>query len=341
MFALRKSSGLFRNTSVALRSFQNASFAQRFASSLVIAEHADGALKASTLHVVSAAKKIGGDISLLVAGKGCEKVAAEAAKVAGVTSVIAVEDAAMDHAVAENVTKLVESLQKAKSFSHILIASTNEGKNILPRLSAVLDKAAVSDIISVENEKTFKRPMYAGNAIATVQAQDDVVLLGVRTTAFEKAEASGGSAKVDKFNSTGDAGMSKWVQDSVQKSDRPEITAADTVIAGGRGMKNGENFEMLYKLAEKLNAAVGASRAAVDAGFVPNDMQIGQTGKVCAPNLYVAVGISGAIQHLAGMKDSKCIVAINKDPEAPIFQVSDYGLEADLFQAVPELTQKL
>lgn len=314
---------------------------QRFASSLVIAEHADGALKQSTLHTVTAASKIGGPVTVLVAGKDCSGVADQAAKVAGVESVICASGDSLDHAVAENITKLVEEVQAAKSFSHILTAATNEGKNILPRISAKLDKGAISDIISVENEKTFKRPMYAGNAIATVESTDDVVLVSVRTTAFEKAEAEGGSGAVENFESAADAGLAKWVSDDIQKSDRPEITAADTVIAGGRGLKNGENFELLYKLAEKVNGAVGASRAAVDAGFVPNDMQIGQTGKVCAPNLYVAVGISGAIQHLAGMKDSKCIVAINKDPEAPIFQVSDFGLEADLFNAVPELTEKI
>lgn len=314
---------------------------QRYASSLVLAEHAEGKLNPSTLHVVTAAKKIGGPVTLLVAGKNSAEVAKEAAQVSGVDNVISVADEALDHAVAENITNLVKSLQEAKSYSHILAASTNEGKNVLPRISAVLDKVAVSDILSVEGENKFKRPMYAGNAIATVETTDDVVLLGVRTTAFDKAEAEGGSAAVESFDSTGDAGFSKWVSDEVAKSDRPEITAADTVIAGGRGLKNGENFQMLYDLAGKMNAAVGASRAAVDAGYVPNDMQIGQTGKVCAPNLYIAVGISGAIQHLAGMKDSKCIVAVNKDPEAPIFQVSDYGLEADLFTAVPEFASKV
>lgn len=336
MFALRQ----VARAGLRQRAFVS-SVSGRNASSLVIAEHANGEVDASILHAVTAAKACGGPVSVLVAGSGAGAVAEKAAKIAGVDTVIAVDDEAQDHNVAENMTSLVESLQSSKSFSHIIVAATNSGKNVLPRLSAKLDVAAVSDILSVESENTFTRPMYAGNAIATVETTDPVALLSVRTTAFEKADAEGGSGAVETFDASGDAGKTSWVKDEVVKSDRPEITAADVVIAGGRGLKNGENFEILYTLADKLNGAVGASRAAVDAGYVPNDMQIGQTGKVCAPDLYVAAGISGAIQHLAGMKDSKCIVAINKDPEAPIFQVSDYGLEADLFDAVPELTGKV
>mmetsp|Transcript_11748 Transcript_11748/g.13522 ORF Transcript_11748/g.13522 Transcript_11748/m.13522 type:complete len:339 (+) Transcript_11748:154-1170(+) len=338
MFAVRQTV----RAGVRLRSSAFASAASsRNASSLIIADSVGDNYDASLLHVVSAAQKIGGSVSVLVGGSNAAAIGEKVSKIAGVDSVLTSEDAGLDHAVAENVTKLVEGVQGEKSFSHILVAATNSGKNILPRIAAKLDVAPVSEILSVESENTFTRPMYAGNAIATVETSDSVCLLSVRTTAFEKAAEEGGSASVEPCSAGADAGLTQWVSDEVVKSDRPEITAADVVVAGGRGLKNGENFEMLYKLADKVNGAVGASRAAVDAGYVPNDMQIGQTGKVCAPNLYVAVGISGAIQHLAGMKDSKCIVSINKDPEAPIFQVSDYGLEADLFNAVPELTEKI
>mmetsp|Transcript_36156 Transcript_36156/g.45027 ORF Transcript_36156/g.45027 Transcript_36156/m.45027 type:complete len:337 (+) Transcript_36156:171-1181(+) len=336
MYALRQ----VARTGLRRRAFASAASA-RNASSLVVADVNNGQVDASILNTVTAAIKVGGPVSVLVAGGNAAELGESVSKIAGVDSVITVADEVYDHSVAENMTKLLEAVQGSKSFSHILFPATNNGKNILPRLAAKLDVAPVSEILSVESETSFTRPMYAGNAIATVETSDPVVLLTVRGTAFDKAAEEGGSAAVESFDTAGDAGLSKWEKDEVVKSDRPEITAADVVVAGGRGLKNGENFEILYKLADKLNGAVGASRAAVDAGYVPNDMQIGQTGKVCAPNLYIAVGISGAIQHLAGMKDSKCIVSINKDPEAPIFQVSDYGLEADLFNAVPELTEKI
>lgn len=313
----------------------------RLASTLVVGESVGGKLSDATLSVITAAGKVGGDVSVLVFGSDADKVAAAAAKVKGVKSVLAAQDAAYDHAVAENVTGLLAEVQKGKKFSHVLFAATNEGKAIAPRLAAKLDVSLLSEVLKITSEDTFQRPMYAGNAIATVKSSDKVKVCTVRTTVFEKA-AQGGSAAVEAFKGPGDAGMAKWTADVVAKSDRPELTAADKVVAGGRGMKNGDNFKMLYALADKLGgAAVGASRAAVDAGYVPNELQIGQTGKIIAPKLYIGVGISGAIQHLAGMKDSKTIVCINKDPEAPIFQVSDIGLEADLFKAVPEMTQKL
>ncbi len=302
---------------------------------LVIAEHSNAALSAATLNVVTAAQKIGGDIHVLVAGAGCTAAAEAAAKVAGVSKVLVADDASLAHQLPENLAPLVAEL--GKSYSHILAAATTTGKNFLPRVAAALDVDQISEIIAVESADTFKRPIYAGNAIATVQSSAAVKVITVRTTGFDAAAAEGGSAAVEAVAGAADAGKSAFVGEELAKSDRPELTAAKIVVSGGRGMGNGDNFKHLYALADKLGAAVGASRAAVDAGFVPNDMQVGQTGKIVAPQLYIAVGISGAIQHLAGMKDSKVIVAINKDEEAPIFQVADYGLVADLFEAVPEL----
>ncbi|MTI14365.1 electron transfer flavoprotein subunit alpha/FixB family protein [Sansalvadorimonas verongulae] len=306
---------------------------------LVIAEHDNASLNAVTLAVVTAAKAVGGDINVLVAGTACGSVAEEAAQVDGVSKVLVADNASFQNQLAENVSLLIA--QVGKGYSHILAPATTTGKNVLPRVAALLDVDQISDIVSVESADTFKRPIYAGNAIATVQSSAAVKVITVRGTAFDKAAASGGSATVEQLEATQDAGTSAFIGEELAKSDRPELAAAGVVVSGGRGMGNGENFEILYSLADKLGAAVGASRAAVDAGFVPNDMQVGQTGKIVAPELYVAVGISGAIQHLAGMKESKIIVAINKDEEAPIFQVADYGLVADLFEAVPELTSKI
>ncbi|WP_271270760.1 FAD-binding protein [Aliamphritea hakodatensis] len=306
---------------------------------LIIAEHDNSTLKASTLHAVTAAQQVGGDIDVLVAGSGCQGAADEAAKVAGVSKVLVADNAAYANQLAENVAKLVAEL--GAGYSHIVATSTPEAKNILPRAAALLDVGQISDILRVDSADTFGRPIYAGNAIATVKSLDAIKVITVRGTAFEAAAAEGGSAAVEAVSAAHDAGVSSFVSDAVAQSDRPELTSAKIIVSGGRGMGNGENFAMLDAVADKLGAAVGASRAAVDAGFVPNDMQVGQTGKIVAPDLYVAVGISGAIQHLAGMKDSKIIVAINKDDEAPIFQVADYGLVADLFEAVPELDSKL
>jgi electron transfer flavoprotein alpha subunit len=306
---------------------------------LVIAEHDNASLNAATLNTIAAAKAIGGDIDVLVAGSDCGGAAEAAAKADGVAKVLAADNAAYANQLAENVALLVADL--GKNYTHILAPATSNGKNIAPRAAALLDVQAISDIISVESADTFKRPVYAGNVIATVQSSDAIKVITVRGTAFDAVAAEGGSAAVESVDAATDAGISSFVGEEIAKSDRPDLTAASIVISGGRGMQNGDNFEMLYKVADKLGAAVGASRAAVDAGFVPNDMQVGQTGKIVAPELYVAVGISGAIQHLAGMKDSKVIVAINKDEEAPIFQVADYGLVADLFDAVPELEGKL
>ena len=307
---------------------------------LVIAEHDNKALNGATLNVVAAAQKIGGDITVLVAGSGAQAVADAAAKVAGVSKVLLADDAAYANQLAENVAKLVAEL--GKGYTHILAASTTTGKNILPRVAALLDVSMISDIIAVESANTFKRPIYAGNAIATVQSDEAIIVGTVRGTAFDAVAAEGGSAVVEAVAEVKDAGISKFVSEEIVKLDRPELTAARIVVSGGRGVGSGENYhKVLDPLADKLGAAQGASRAAVDAGFVPNDFQVGQTGKIVAPELYVAVGISGAIQHLAGMKDSKVIVAINKDEEAPIFQVADYGLVGDLFTLVPELTGKL
>ena len=294
---------------------------------LVYAEHDNAALNKVTLSVVAAAKEIGGDITVLVAGKGCGAVAEEAAKVDGVSKVLCADNDAYEHQLAENIGDLVAEV--GADYSHILAAATTTGKNFAPRAAALLDVAQISEISDVIDADTFKRPIYAGNAIATVKCGDAKKVITVRGTSFDGVAAEGGSASVENIDVAKDAGISSFVGEELAKSDRPELTSAEIVISGGRGMGNGDNFEILYKLADKLGAGVGASRAAVDAGFVPNDMQVGQTGKIVAPNLYVAVGISGAIQHLAGMKDSKVIVAINKDEEAPIFQVADYGLVAD------------
>ena len=302
---------------------------------LVIAEHTNAALAAATLNTVAAAQAIGGDIHVLVAGAACGAAAEAAAKVAGVAKVLVADNAAYAHQLPENVAPLVAEL--GKGYSHILAAATSNGKNILPRVAAQLDVDQISEITAVVSADTFQRPIYAGNAIATVQSSAAVKVITVRSTGFDPVAAEGGSAVVEAVSGAADAGKSAFVGEELAKSDRPELTAAKIVVSGGRGMQNGDNFQLLYKVADKLGAAVGASRAAVDAGFVPNDMQVGQTGKIVAPQLYIAVGISGAIQHLAGMKDSKVIVAINKDEEAPIFQVADYGLVADLFEAVPEL----
>ena len=306
---------------------------------LVIAEHDKGELKGATLATIAAAQQLGDQIDLLVAGSDCAGVAEQAAKAAGVRRVLLAENAAYDHMLAENTAPLVAEL--AKDYSHVLAPASTNGKNVLPRAAALLDVQAISDISAVISEDTFQRPIYAGNIIATVQTSDPIKVLTVRTTAFDPVPAEGGSATIEKLDSVHQTGLSEYKGEEVAKSDRPELTAAGIVISGGRGMQNGDNFEMLYRIADKLGAAVGASRAAVDAGFVPNDMQVGQTGKIVAPDLYIAVGISGAIQHLAGMKDSKVIVAINKDPDAPIFQVADYGLVGDLFQVLPELEAKL
>lgn len=306
---------------------------------LVIAEHSNSALGAATLNTVTAAKAIGGDIHILVAGENCAAAGEAAAKVEGVTKVLVADNVAYAHQLPENVALLVA--EQAKAYSHVLTPATTTGKNLLPRVAALLDTDQISEIISVESPDTFKRPIYAGNAIATVQSSADIKVITVRGTGFDAAAAEGGSAAIENIAAGADAGISAFVGEEIAKSDRPDLTAARVVISGGRGMQSGENFDMLYALADKLGGAVGASRAAVDAGFVPNDLQVGQTGKIVAPDLYIAVGISGAIQHLAGMKDSKVIVAINKDADAPIFQVADYGLVADLFDVIPELDAAL
>jgi electron transfer flavoprotein alpha subunit len=302
---------------------------------LVIAEHDNAALNAATLNVVTAAKEIGGDIEVLVAGEACGAVAEAAAKIDGVSKVVVADNAAYKYQIAEAMGDLVAEL--GAGYSHILAAATTTGKDFMPRTAALLDVNMISDIVAVESADTFVRPIYAGNAIATVQSSDSIKVITVRGTGFDATAAEGGSAAVEANATEKASATSAFVSEELAASDRPDLTAADIVISGGRGMGNGENFDILYKVADKIGAAVGASRAAVDAGFVPNDMQVGQTGKIVAPGEYIAVGISGAIQHLAGMKESKVIVAINKDEEAPIFQVADYGLVADLFDAVPEL----
>ncbi|EXC16390.1 electron transfer flavoprotein subunit alpha/FixB family protein [Acinetobacter baumannii] len=307
---------------------------------LVIADHNNQTLNSATLNVVAAAQKIGGDITVLVAGSGAQAVADAAAKVAGVSKVLLADNAAYANQLAENVAGLVADL--AKGYKYVLAASTTTGKNILPRVAALLDVSMITDIISVESANTFKRPIYAGNAIATVQSDEAIIVGTVRGTAFDPVAAEGGSAAVETVGEVKDAGVSKFVSEEIVKLDRPELTAARIVVSGGRGVGSGENYhKVLDPLADKLGAAQGASRAAVDAGFVPNDFQVGQTGKIVAPELYIAVGISGAIQHLAGMKDSKVIVAINKDEEAPINSVADYWLVGDLNAVVPELVSKL
>lgn len=307
---------------------------------LVYAEHDNSSLKKATLSTVTAASQIGGDIHVLVAGSGCQAVADEAAKVAGVSKVILADNAVYEHQLAENVALLVKEL--AGEYSHILAPATTTGKNFMPRVAALLDMSMVSDITAVVDDATFERPIYAGNATATVKSVEDKIIITVRATAFDAAATEGGSANVESIDQAENAGKSEFVSEQLAESDRPELTSAEIVVSGGRALASGENFEKYIEpLADKLNAAVGASRAAVDAGYVPNDLQVGQTGKVVAPQLYIAAGISGAIQHLAGMKDSKVIVAINSDAEAPIANVADYFLEADLFEALPELTSKL
>ena len=306
---------------------------------LVLADHDNKVLKDATLAVVTAASKLG-DVTVLVAGHGCELVADHAAKVAGVSLVLLADDPAYEHELAENVAPLIVNLMGDRDA--FLAPSTSTGKNVAPRVAALLDVMQISDILSVESDDTFTRPIYAGNAIATVQSADAKKVITVRGTAFEKASREGGSATVEKIGTTGDAGLSSFVSAELSKSERPELTSAKIIVSGGRALQNGENFHALIEpLADKLKAAVGASRAAVDAGYVPNDYQVGQTGKIVAPEVYIAIGISGAIQHLAGMKDSKTIIAINKDEDAPIFQVADIGLVGDLFKIVPELTDKL
>ena len=304
-------------------------------STLIVAEHDNQSLKPVTLVVAAAAEALGNGFDVLVAGSGCGAVAGEAAAIAGAGRVLVADNSAYEHQLAENIAPLVAEL--GASYSHILTAHTTTGKNFLPRVAAALDVAQISDIVAVVDSDTFKRPIYAGNAIATVKSEDAVKVISVRGTAYDPVAPAGGSAPIEAVGSVHDAGLSSFVGEELAKSERPELTAAGIIISGGRGMGSGENFQLLEGIADKLGAAIGASRAAVDAGFVPNDMQVGQTGKIVAPDLYIAVGISGAIQHLAGMKDSKTIVAINKDEDAPIFQVADYGLVADLFQALPEL----
>ncbi|MBM3538099.1 MAG: electron transfer flavoprotein subunit alpha/FixB family protein [Alphaproteobacteria bacterium] len=307
---------------------------------LVVADHDNQSIKPATLPVVTAAQKAGGGIAVLVAGKDCKAAAVAAAKIAGVSKVLLADSPANEHGLAENLAPLVAKL--ASGYSHVLGSTTSFAKNLMPRVAALLDVAQISDIVAVESPDTFVRPIYAGNALATVQSADRIKVITVRGTAFPAAAKSGGNAAVESAAESGsDAGRSKFLRQELSKSERPELTSAKIIVSGGRGMGSGENFKLLEALADKLGAAVGASRAAVDAGFVPNDYQVGQTGKIVAPQLYVAVGISGAIQHLAGMKDSKVIVAINKDEEAPIFQVADYGLVGDLFKLVPELTEAL
>jgi electron transfer flavoprotein alpha subunit len=306
---------------------------------LVIAEHDNVEIKPATLNTVAAASEIGGDVVVLVAGEGCDAAAEAAAKIAGVSKVLKADGEHLAHGLAENLAPLVAKL--AEGYSHVLAPATTFGKNVAPRIAALLDVQQISEISKIDGPDTFERPFYAGNAIATVKSTDAIKVITVRGTAFDAAAADGGSASVESVDAGADAGLSSFVGQELTKSDRPELTTARIIISGGRGMQSGENFTLLEAVADKLNAAIGASRAAVDAGFVPNDYQVGQTGKVVAPELYIAVGISGAIQHLAGMKDSKVIVAINKDEEAPIFQVADYGLVADLFKALPELAEEL
>ena len=306
---------------------------------LVIADHADGALVPATLNTVTAATKIGGDIDILVAGEGCDAVAQAAAAVTGISRVLCADDPRYAYALAENGAPLVAGL--VSEYSHIVLSATTTGKNLAPRIAALLDVAQISDITEVVSEDTFVRPIYAGNAMATVQSIDAIKVITVRSTAFVAAEVTGELASVEPVVAAHDAGLSQFVRQELTKSERPELTAARVIVSGGRGMQSGENFALVEAIADKLGAAVGASRAAVDAGYRPNDYQVGQTGKVVAPELYVAVGISGAIQHLAGMKDSKVIVAINKDEEAPMMQIADYGLVDDLFKALPALAEAL
>ncbi|QBQ97035.1 electron transfer flavoprotein subunit alpha/FixB family protein [Paraburkholderia pallida] len=307
---------------------------------LVIAEHDNASIKAATLNTVAAAQKIGGDVHVLIAGHNAQAAAEAAAKIAGVSKVLLADAPQLEQGLAENVEATVLSI--AKNYTHILAPATAAGKNVTPRIAAKLDVAQISDITAVDSPDTFERPIYAGNAIAIVQSVDPIKVITVRTTGFDAVAAEGGSAAVEKIEAAADSGLTQFVGREVTKLDRPELTSAKIIVSGGRGLGSGENYtKVLEPLADKLNAALGASRAAVDAGYVPNDYQVGQTGKIVAPQLYIAVGISGAIQHLAGMKDSKVIVAINKDEEAPIFSVADYGLVGDLFTVVPELVKEL
>jgi electron transfer flavoprotein alpha subunit len=307
---------------------------------LVVAEHDNKSIRKATLNAVAAAQKLGTDIHVLVAGHQAEEAAKAAAQISGVTKVLHADAPHLEAFLAENVASLLSGL--SKNYSHLLAPATSNGKNVMPRVAALLDVQQISDICAVEAPDTFVRPIYAGNALATVKSKDAVKVITVRTTAFDAAAASGGSAEVESVTPPADSGLSSFVSREVSKSERPELTAAKVIVSGGRGMGSGENFtKVLEPLADKLGAAMGASRAAVDAGFVPNDWQVGQTGKIVAPDLYIAVGISGAIQHLAGMKDSRVIVAINKDEEAPIFQVADYGIVGDLFQIVPTVVEEL
>lgn len=305
---------------------------------LVIAEHDNASLKASTLNTVTAAALCSNEVHILIAGHGCAAAAAAAAQIAGVTKVLIADGEQFANGLAENIAE--QALALAPGYTHVLAPATAYGKNILPRVAARLDVGQISEITKVDSPDTFERPIYAGNAIATVQSLDAIKVITVRTTGFDAA-ATGGAASVENITAVADSGKSVFVSRELAKSDRPELTAAKIIVSGGRGMGSGENFKILEPLADKLGAAMGASRAAVDAGYVPNDWQVGQTGKIVAPQLYIAVGISGAIQHLAGMKDSKTIVAINKDPEAPIFSVADYGLVGDLFEVIPTLMQEL
>lgn len=305
---------------------------------LVVAEHDNSELKPATFNTVTAASEIGDDVHILVAGSGCQAVADSAAAISGVSKVLLADNTCYEHQLPESVAPLLAEV--ASHYSHVLAPATTSGKNLMPRVAALLDVAQVSDITEIKSADTFVRPIYAGNALATVQSEDSIKIITVRTTAFAEA-GQGDSAEIAAIDHVSEQSMASFVSEHLSKSERPELTAAKVIISGGRGMQSGENFALLEKVADKLGAAIGASRAAVDAGFVPNDYQVGQTGKIVAPELYIAVGISGAIQHLAGMKDSKVIVAINKDEEAPIFQVADYGLVADLFKALPELEQAL
>ena len=339
--SLRRPPGsLFSSPTLAATGLCGAS-GQRYDSTLVVVEHDNAKLVPVTLNAVTAAGKLAGDITCLVAGTGCGPVAEAVAKIKGVSTVLLADSDVYKGLLPEALTPLLLEVQKKHNFSHILAGASAFGKNLIPRVAVKLDCSPVSDIIDIKSADTFVRTIYAGNAVQTVKLKDKVRCLTIRGTSFEPAEASGGAGKTEEFSASVSNDLSSYVGSELSKSDRPELTSAKIVISGGRGMKSGDNFKLLYELADKMDAAVGASRAAVDAGFVPNDMQVGQTGKIVAPELYIAVGISGAIQHLAGMKDSKVIVAINKDPEAPIFQVSDFGLVEDLFKAVPEMTSKL
>ena len=308
---------------------------------LVVAEHDNTAPKAATLNAVTAARKLGEDVHVLVAGNGLDAAAGAAAAIPGVAKVLRVDAPHLEHPTAENLAAAALAVLAAGNYSHVLAPATSFGKNVAPRIAAKLDVAQISDITAIESTDTFVRPIYAGNAFATVRSSDPVKVITVRTTAFEPAATTGGNAAIENVAPPPEVSTSRVVSQELTKSERPELTSARIIVSGGRGMASGENFKMLEALADKLNAAIGASRAAVDAGYVPNDYQVGQTGKIVAPDLYVAVGISGAIQHLAGMKDSKVIVAINKDPEAPIFQIADYGLVGDLFEIIPALTAEL